>query len=83
MTLAVGDTVLLMSDGFPEMFNEENEMLDFSKAKKLFSVIAAESPQEIINRFVEVGENWAGARPQDDDVTFVVLKIKNGDISQS
>ncbi len=54
---------------------KENEMLDFSKAKKLFSVIAAESPQEIINRFVEVGEKWAGNRPPDDDVTFVVVKV--------
>jgi serine phosphatase RsbU (regulator of sigma subunit) len=75
-TLGAGDTIMMMSDGFPEMFNETGEMLDFGKAKRLLSVIAAESAQEIINRFVEVGENWAGKRPPDDDVTFVVLKVK-------
>jgi hypothetical protein len=25
-----------------------------------------------------VGEEWAGTRPQDDDVTFVVLKVGDG-----
>jgi hypothetical protein len=38
---------------------------------------ANESAQNIINRFVSVGEQWAGKRPPDDDVTFVVLKIKS------
>jgi len=76
MTLRAGDCILLMSDGFPEMFNEAGEMLEFAKAKKLLAVTAAKTPQEIIDRFVEVGESWAGQRPPDDDVTFVVLKFK-------
>lgn len=78
LTLAAGDVILLMSDGFPEMFNEQNEMLDYAKAKSVLEEIAhALSPQSVINRFVEVGEEWAGARAQDDDVTFVVLKVKD------
>ncbi len=40
--------------------------------------VAKASPQEIIEHFVRTGERWAGARPQDDDMTFVVLKIKDG-----
>jgi serine phosphatase RsbU (regulator of sigma subunit) len=76
ISLAAGDTVILMTDGFPEMFNEAGEMQPDETAKNLLAAIAAKSPQEIINRFVEVGEQWAGTRPQDDDVTFVVLKIK-------
>ncbi len=71
-----GDVILLMSDGFPEMFNEQNEMLEFEEAKRVFAQTALNSPQEIINRFVKVGEDWGGARPQDDDVTFVVIKIR-------
>ncbi len=69
---------MMMSDGFPEMFNEAGEMLDYGKAKTLLKEIARDSPQEIINRFVEVGEQWAGTRAPDDDVTFVVLKVKDG-----
>ncbi|MEJ7578247.1 MAG: two-component regulator propeller domain-containing protein [Pyrinomonadaceae bacterium] len=76
LSLAAGDTVMVMSDGFPEMFNEEGEMLDYEKAKTVLAEVALASPQEIINRFVEVGEQWADGRAQDDDVTFVVLKVK-------
>lgn len=75
ITLGKGDCVVLMSDGFPEMFNPENEMLGFEKAAEVLPTIAANSPQEIINQLVEIGESWAGTRPADDDVTFVVLKI--------
>ncbi len=77
LNLLAGDTVVLMSDGFPEMFNEVGEMLDYGKAKTVLEETARQSPQEIINRFVQVGEQWAGARAQDDDVTFVVLQVKD------
>ncbi|MFN2455422.1 MAG: GAF domain-containing SpoIIE family protein phosphatase [Pyrinomonadaceae bacterium] len=78
LQLSVGDTLMLMSDGFPEMFNEAGEMLDYAKAKSLLEEIAHASPQEIVNHFVRVGDEWAGTRAQDDDVTFVVLQVKNG-----
>ncbi|MEO8074198.1 MAG: PP2C family protein-serine/threonine phosphatase, partial [Acidobacteriota bacterium] len=74
IVLGKGDVVVLMSDGFPEMFNPENEMLGFDKAAEVLMEIGINSPQEIIDRFVEVSQKWAGARPADDDVTFVVLK---------
>lgn len=72
--MSVGDCVLVMSDGFPEMFNVENEMLGFEKAAEILPEIAVGSAQAIINHLVKVGEDWAGNRPPDDDVTFVVLK---------
>lgn len=74
-TLAHGDAVMIMSDGFPERFNEAEEMLDYARAKSLLEEIAGGSSQTIINRFVEVGDEWAGTKAQDDDVTFVVLKV--------
>jgi serine phosphatase RsbU (regulator of sigma subunit) len=76
ITLAVGDSVVLMSDGFPEMFSEAGEMLGDEVAKNVLREAANETAQEIINRYVATGKNWAGSRPADDDVTFVVLKIK-------
>ncbi|MDQ4123084.1 MAG: SpoIIE family protein phosphatase [Acidobacteriota bacterium] len=76
LQLAPGDVLVLMSDGFPEMFNAEGEMLSDDEAKRVLAESAHLSAQEIINRFVKVGENWAGTRPPDDDVTFVVLKVK-------
>ena len=77
VTLDAGDAILLMSDGFPEMFNGAGEILGFDKAALILPDIAAQSPQEIINHLVQTGERWANGRPQDDDVTFVVLKVGN------
>lgn len=74
--LSENDCIILMSDGFPEMFNAAGEMLGDGEACKTLTESANLSPQEIINRFVKVGEDWAGTRPPDDDVTFVVLKVK-------
>ncbi len=75
--LSTNDCVMVMSDGFPEMFNEAGKMQDFAQAKIELEKTAQNSPQEIIDHFVKTGEAWAGTRPPDDDVTFVVLKFKN------
>lgn len=83
LSLAPGDVVVLMSDGYPERFNGKNEMLDYGSAKSVLLEIAILSPQEIIEVFVKVADKWANGRPQDDDMTFVVLKVKNANISHS
>ncbi len=75
LDLAHGDVIVLMSDGFPERFNDAGEMIEYDKAKEVLRDAANLTAQEIINRFVAYGDEWAGARAQDDDVTFVVLKV--------
>ncbi|HEY0049541.1 MAG TPA: SpoIIE family protein phosphatase [Pyrinomonadaceae bacterium] len=75
LQLFKGDCLLLLSDGFPEMFNGQNEMLGFEKAAEILPLIAHRTPQEIIDYFIKAGESWANGRPQDDDVTFVVVKV--------
>ncbi|MEE9169375.1 MAG: SpoIIE family protein phosphatase [bacterium] len=75
-SLAPGDTVLLMSDGFPELFNDKDEMLDYPRIKEIFKETAERSADEIIAHLNEAGEKWSNGRPQDDDITFVVLKVK-------
>ncbi len=74
LTLAVDDVVVLMSDGLPERFNSRDEMLEEEAAKQYLAEHAQASAQEIINGLATLGDDWGGARPQDDDVTFVVLK---------
>lgn len=74
--LAAGDTIVLMSDGFPEMFNEADEMLDYDRARELLHKIGDNAPEEIIARFSREAQRWAGNRPHDDDMTFVVLQVK-------
>ncbi len=74
--LSPGDTVVLMSDGFPELFNAEGEMLGYERAVTVFEEVASRSPEEIITHFTETGETWSNGRALDDDVTFVVMKMK-------
>lgn len=77
ISLSPDDCLVIMSDGFPEMFNHRNEMLGFDKAAEVLPEIADKSPEEVVNCLVHIGETWAGTRPPDDDVTFVVLKVRN------
>jgi serine phosphatase RsbU (regulator of sigma subunit) len=76
INLKKGDTVLFMSDGLPETFNKQNEMFGYENAIKLFGRVANKPPQKIIEHLAKGGENWANGRAQDDDVTFLALKIK-------
>ncbi len=74
--LQSGDTVLLMSDGLPEMLNLENEMLDYPRTKAAFEEVADQSPKTIIDRIFKVSTLWADGEPQADDITLVVIKVK-------
>jgi serine phosphatase RsbU (regulator of sigma subunit) len=74
--LGHGDVLVLMSDGFPERFNQDGEMFDYSRARQALAEAASRRPREIIEHFVRAGDRWANGRPQNDDITFVVLKVK-------
>jgi len=76
MELLKGDTLLLMSDGFPELQNEHNEVYGYKRARNSFEEVAEKEPEEIITYLKEEGSRWVNDRDPDDDVTFVVIKIK-------
>ena len=74
-SLNPGDVVLMMSDGLLEMFNANDETLDEQRTVESFREIADRSPHDIISHLLCKGKEWAGGRPQSDDVTFVVMKM--------
>jgi len=74
--LSPGDTILLMSDGFPELFNDKKEMYGYKRARNLFEELATEAPEEIISKLKTAGSEWVDGNDPDDDVTFVVIKVK-------
>jgi len=76
MELFSGDTLLLMSDGFPELQNANNEMFGYKRAKNSFEEVAEKEPEPIITYLKEAGSRWTSDKDPDDDVTFVVIKIK-------
>lgn len=76
LSISAGDTLLLMSDGFPERFNNNNDYMGYEAAYNAFEKVAKKSPKEVIDFLVKAGDNWADGQPQDDDVTFVVMRVK-------
>jgi len=70
-----GDVLLLMSDGFPELFNEKKEILDYYRAKEIFGSVAELSSHKIIDKLCNEADNWQGDAQQEDDITFVVVKV--------
>jgi serine phosphatase RsbU (regulator of sigma subunit) len=74
--LAAGDTVLLMSDGFPELPDAAGEPFGYARVRALFAAAAAGQPDEIIAELsAAVAERTGGGAPS-DDVTFVVLRVR-------
>jgi serine phosphatase RsbU (regulator of sigma subunit) len=70
------DTVLMMSDGFSELFNHKRELIGPARVKELFAETADQSPNVIIDHLTNEGDKWRNGEPVHDDITFVVLKAK-------
>jgi serine phosphatase RsbU (regulator of sigma subunit) len=77
LEVAPGDVIILMSDGFAERFNSRGEIFGYEQAKKILAAAAPRSSDEVIERFVQASEAWAGGSLQNDDTTFVVVKVKS------
>ena len=76
LELFTGDTILLMSDGFPELQNKNGEMFGYKRARNSFEEAAEKNPEKIISYLVNEGNRWSNNKEPDDDVTFVVIKVK-------
>ena len=74
--LKAGDTILLLSDGLPEIENYNGELYGYNKIQDNFVTVANKSPEDIISFLKNEGESWANNGATDDDVTFVVIKVK-------
>jgi len=71
-----GDTILLMSDGLPELENKNGEMYGYKKIRNGFEEVAEQTPEDIISYLKNEGAAWVNNEDPDDDVTFVVIKVK-------
>jgi serine phosphatase RsbU (regulator of sigma subunit) len=74
--LHAGDTTLLMSDGFPELFNDKKEMYGYVRTIIEFESVAVKEPEEIIIYLKYSASDWTNGNDPDDDVTYVVIKDK-------
>jgi serine phosphatase RsbU (regulator of sigma subunit) len=75
-TLNPGDVVFVMSDGFPEMKNVDGELFGYDRVQEVFASSAAAEPDEIIDSLKEAETGWTGNAAPDDDITFIIIKVK-------
>ncbi len=71
-----GDTILLLTDGFVELFNSDREMIEYNNVKDNFLNSAGKNSEEIINDLFNLADCWLDGYQQMDDITFLVIKIK-------
>ncbi|HLE83770.1 MAG TPA: SpoIIE family protein phosphatase, partial [Thermoanaerobaculia bacterium] len=77
--LAPGDTVLLLSDGLPELANAAGEPLGYPAVRELFEAAASRrpaAPGEVIGELESAARRWAGGGALADDRTFVVVRVR-------
>jgi serine phosphatase RsbU (regulator of sigma subunit)/ligand-binding sensor domain-containing protein len=74
--LSKGDTILMLSDGFPELQNDNSDIYGYERVKSSFEYVADKASNEIISNLKNEGLSWTNGKAPDDDVTFVVLKLK-------
>lgn len=73
--LDLGDTVLLMTDGLPELFNKEKKSFGYERVKEVFLLCANEPVTDIASELFSAGEKWIIDCKQNDDITFVVFRL--------
>lgn len=71
-----GDVILMMSDGMPELQNRENEMYGYKRIKEVLIGSADKNSEVIITSLTSEIRIWSNNTEPDDDITFVVIKVK-------
>jgi len=74
--ISSGDTILLLSDGLPELKNSKDEHYGYGRVKDEFKSVAEKRSDEIVGYLKNSAAKWVNGIEPDDDVTFVVIKIK-------
>ena len=74
--ISSGDTILLLSDGLPELKNSKDEHYGYGRVKDEFKSVAEKRPDEIVGYLKNSAAEWINGIEPDDDVTFVVIKVK-------
>ncbi|MBA4320084.1 MAG: hypothetical protein C0412_16920, partial [Flavobacterium sp.] len=74
--LEIGDTVLLMSDGLPDLFNGDNQSFGMERLKEIFLQYTNEPVTDILAKLLLAGEQWMKGCKQNDDITLVVFRLR-------
>ncbi len=71
-----GDSLLLMSDGLMELFNDQREQLGLDRIKRAFKEAGNSSASDILSQITKLIDQWSGTKSHEDDITVLVMKAK-------
>lgn len=74
--LSTGDVIVLYTDWVTEATNEQEEEFGEERLTRCVEREKTRTSKEIIAAIVEEVTTFAGARPQHDDITIMVLKVR-------
>jgi len=74
LPLAVGDTILLYTDGLTEGANPKNEMFGSMRAMDALAAHAGKSAREVADGVMESFTQFGAGEPLHDDTTVVVVR---------
>ncbi len=72
-----GDKILLLTDGYLEQDNVDEDLLDYNRCKAYFAAAAHLPVEELLDQMLESFETWKDGVDQRDDVTLIVLEAKS------
>ena len=70
----LGDVMVMISDGLPELPNPSNDLLNYDKVFNCIGKNASKSAEEIKDALVNLSNDWAKGVMNPDDITIVVIK---------
>jgi phosphoserine phosphatase RsbU/P len=78
IALETGDTLVLMTDGITESQAPDGSLLGVEGALRLVRARLADSAQQILEGLVDGALAFAESRPQADDLTAIICKVRPG-----
>lgn len=75
LTMGPGDTLLLLSDGLAEAFNEQGQMFGYQRIQDIFSRTAPLGPDQVISALTQASQEWLQGSPPEDDITLMALRF--------
>jgi serine phosphatase RsbU (regulator of sigma subunit) len=74
--IATGDTILLLTDGLPELLDAAGQQFGYPATLQAFADAAkAADAASVIAAMAATAKSWSGEQPPSDDVTFVVVRV--------
>ena len=72
--IRAGDVLVIYSDGIPEAMNTQQEQFGEERLSQVIYENRSLSAMELIDKIVASAKTHAGAMPQSDDMTLIVVK---------